>query len=176
MLRIAIQSKGRLFEDTMALLQEAGIKLSTSKRTLLVQAANFPLEVLFLRDDDIPQTVAGGVADLGIVGENEFVERQEDAECLIKSRTYLLENYLDELNESRYDENEYYSLEIFKIIGHEQLRVDGICNSSREQHDEYNGGTHSDCGVELLRHAEERADAEELCENEVLCKDTGKQY
>ena len=82
MLRIAIQSKGRLFEDTMALLQEAGIKLSTSKRTLLVQATNFPLEVLFLRDDDIPQTVAGGVADLGIVGENEFVERQEDAEVV----------------------------------------------------------------------------------------------
>lgn len=82
MLRIAIQSKGRLFEDTMALLQEAGIKLSTSKRTLLVQAANFPLEVLFLRDDDIPQTVAGGVADLGIVGENEFVERQEDAKVV----------------------------------------------------------------------------------------------
>lgn len=82
MLRIAIQSKGRLFEDTMALLQEAGIKLGTSKRTLLVQAANFPLEVLFLRDDDIPQTVAGGVADLGIVGENEFVERQEDAEVV----------------------------------------------------------------------------------------------
>ena len=82
MLRIAIQSKGRLFEDTMALLQEAGIKLSTSKRTLLVQAANFPLEVLFLRDDDIPQTVAGGVADLGIVGENEFVERQEEAEVV----------------------------------------------------------------------------------------------
>lgn len=82
MLRIAIQSKGRLFEDTMALLQEAGIKLSTSKRTLLVQVANFPLEVLFLRDDDIPQTVAGGVADLGIVGENEFVERQEDAEVV----------------------------------------------------------------------------------------------
>ena len=82
MLRIAIQSKGRLFEDTMALLQEAGIKLSTSKRTLLVQAANFPLEVLFLRDDDIPQTVAGGVADLGIVGENEFVERLEDAEVV----------------------------------------------------------------------------------------------
>ena len=82
MLRIAVQSKGRLFEDTMALLQEAGIKLSTSKRTLLVQAANFPLEVLFLRDDDIPQTVAGGVADLGIVGENEFVERQEDAEVV----------------------------------------------------------------------------------------------
>lgn len=82
MLRIAIQSKGRLFDDTMALLHEAGIKLSTSKRTLLVQAANFPLEVLFLRDDDIPQTVAGGVADVGIVGENEFLERREEADIV----------------------------------------------------------------------------------------------
>lgn len=79
MLRIAVQSKGRLFEDTMALLAEAGIKVSSSKRTLLVQSSNFPIEVLYLRDDDIPQSVAGGVADLGIVGENEFVERQEDA-------------------------------------------------------------------------------------------------
>ncbi len=79
MLRIAVQSKGRLFEDTMALLQEAGIKISSSKRTLLAESSNFPLEVLFLRDDDIPQTVAGGVADIGIVGENEFEERGEDA-------------------------------------------------------------------------------------------------
>ena len=63
----------------MALLAEAGIKVSSSKRTLLVQSSNFPIEVLYLRDDDIPQSVAGGVADLGIVGENEFVERQEDA-------------------------------------------------------------------------------------------------
>lgn len=79
MLRIAVQSKGRLYEDTMALLAEAGIKVSSSKRTLLVQSSNFPVEVLYLRDDDIPQSVAGGVADLGIVGENEFVERAEDA-------------------------------------------------------------------------------------------------
>ena len=79
MLRIAVQSKGRLFEDTMALLAEADIKVSSSKRTLLVQASNFPLEVLYLRDDDIPQSVASGVADIGIVGENEFVERGEDA-------------------------------------------------------------------------------------------------
>ena len=79
MLRIAVQSKGRLFEDTMDLLKETGIKVSSSKRTLLVQSSNFPLEVLFLRDDDIPQTVADGVADVGIVGENEFVERGEDA-------------------------------------------------------------------------------------------------
>ena len=82
MLRIAVQSKGRLFEDTMALLGEADIKVSSSKRTLLVKSTNFPIEVLYLRDDDIPQSVATGVADLGIVGENEFVERDEDAEIV----------------------------------------------------------------------------------------------
>ncbi len=82
MLRIAVQSKGRLYEETMDLLREADIKLSSSKRTLLVQSTNFPVEVLFLRDDDIPQSVASGVADLGIVGENEFVERNEDAEVV----------------------------------------------------------------------------------------------
>ena len=82
MLRIAVQSKGRLFEDTMNLLKETGIKIGSSKRTLLVQSSNFPLEVLFLRDDDIPQTVADGVADVGIVGENEFVERNENADIV----------------------------------------------------------------------------------------------
>ena len=65
MLRIAVQSKGRLFEDTMALLAEAGIKVSSSKRTLLVQSSNFPVEILYLRDDDIPQSVATGVRPLG---------------------------------------------------------------------------------------------------------------
>lgn len=79
MLRIAVQAKGRLFEETMALLEESDIKLSSSKRTLLVQSTNFPVEVLFLRDDDIPQSVATGVADIGIVGENEYVEKEEDA-------------------------------------------------------------------------------------------------
>lgn len=79
MLRIAIQSKGRLFEETMELLTEAGIKLNTKKRTLLVPATGFDVEILFLRDDDIPQAVATGVADVGIVGENEYVEKHEDA-------------------------------------------------------------------------------------------------
>lgn len=79
MLRIAVQAKGRLFEETMALLEESDIKLSSSKRILLVQSTNFPVEVLFLRDDDIPQSVATGVADIGIVGENEYVEKEEDA-------------------------------------------------------------------------------------------------
>ena len=82
MIRIAVQSKGRLYEDTMNLLKEAGIKVSASKRTLLVQASNFPLEVLYLRDDDIPKTVASGVADLGVVGENEFVEKKENADVV----------------------------------------------------------------------------------------------
>ena len=82
MLRLAVQSKGRLFDDTMNLLAEADIKVSASKRTLLVQSSNFPLEVLYLRDDDIPQSVASGVADLGVVGENEFVERGEDADII----------------------------------------------------------------------------------------------
>jgi ATP phosphoribosyltransferase len=59
----------------MNLLAEADIKVSASKRTLLVQSSNFPLEVLYLRDDDIPQSVASGVADIGVVGENEFIER-----------------------------------------------------------------------------------------------------
>lgn len=84
MLRIAVQSKGRLFEDTMNLLAESGIKVSTSKRTLLVQSTNFPIEVLYLRDDDIPQSVASGVADVGIVGENEFLEREENAQIVTR--------------------------------------------------------------------------------------------
>ena len=82
MLRIAVQSKGRLYDDTMNLLSEADIKVSASKRTLLVSASNFPIEVLYLRDDDIPQSVASGVADIGVVGENELVERGEDVEIV----------------------------------------------------------------------------------------------
>ena len=82
MLRIAVQSNGRLFEDTMNLLKETGIKINSARRTLLVQSSNFPLEVLYLRDDDIPECVASGVADIGIVGENEFVERGEDADIV----------------------------------------------------------------------------------------------
>lgn len=82
MLRIAIQSKGRLFEDCMDLLKEAGIKLSNAKRTLLIPSSNFPIEVLYLRDDDIPECVANGVADVGIVGLNEYNEREKDAKIV----------------------------------------------------------------------------------------------
>ncbi|MCC8154304.1 MAG: ATP phosphoribosyltransferase [Tannerellaceae bacterium] len=79
MLRIAVQSKGRLYDETMLLLEEAGIKLNRGKRILLLSAKGFPVEVLFLRDDDIPQSVANGVADVGIVGENEYVEKGGEA-------------------------------------------------------------------------------------------------
>lgn len=82
MLRIAVQAKGRLFEETMTMLSESSIKVEPSKRTLLVPAKNFPVEVLFLRDDDIPQVVASGIADVGVVGENEFVERKEHADII----------------------------------------------------------------------------------------------
>lgn len=79
MLRIAVQAKGRLHEETMTMLEESSIKLDLGKRQLLVASKSFPVEVLFLRDDDIPQAVATGIADVGIVGENEFVEKGEDA-------------------------------------------------------------------------------------------------
>ncbi|MBO4557091.1 MAG: ATP phosphoribosyltransferase [Bacteroidales bacterium] len=74
MIRIAIQSKGRLSEESLALLREAGIRIDELKRKFLARAADFPLEVLYLRDDDIPGVVAGGSADLGIVGYNEVAE------------------------------------------------------------------------------------------------------
>lgn len=82
MLRIAVQSKGRLYDETMMLLEEAGIKLNGGKRILLVSAKDFPVEILFLRDDDIPESVANGVADVGIVGENEYVEKGSKAQLV----------------------------------------------------------------------------------------------
>ena len=77
-LKIAIQTKGRLNEDSMQLIQEAGIDLNIGRRTLIAESKNFPIDALFLRDDDIPQTVADGVADIGIVGENEMLEKGEN--------------------------------------------------------------------------------------------------
>lgn len=84
MIRIAVQSKGRLADDTMNLLEESDIKVNAKRRTLLVQASNFPIEILYLRDDDIPQSVATGVADIGIVGENEYEERGGGAEVVAR--------------------------------------------------------------------------------------------
>ena len=82
MLRIAVQSKGRLYVETMDLLKAAGIKLVAVKRTLLVPSRNFPVELLFLRDDDIPDSVASGTADIGIVGLNEVMEKRKDVKVV----------------------------------------------------------------------------------------------
>lgn len=82
MLRVAIQSKGRLNEESTALFQEIGISVDDSKRKFLSQSANFPLEVLYMRDDDIPQVVASGTASLGIVGLNEVEEKGVNVEIV----------------------------------------------------------------------------------------------
>ncbi len=84
MIRIAIQAKGRLNEDSLELLLEAGVEVEPSKRKLLTQCNDFPLEVLYLRDDDIPHAVAMGVADIGIVGLNEVEEKQQDIDLVHK--------------------------------------------------------------------------------------------
>lgn len=78
MLRIALQSKGRLNEESLGILRDSGIKIEESKRKLLSKALNYPVEVIYLRDDDIPHAVAAGIADLGIVGHNEVMEKCEN--------------------------------------------------------------------------------------------------
>lgn len=75
LLKIAIQKKGRLYEKSAGLLKECGISISNGAGKLVARARNFPLEVLFLRDDDIPKYVEEGVAHIGIVGENVVVEK-----------------------------------------------------------------------------------------------------
>ncbi|MBN1598084.1 MAG: ATP phosphoribosyltransferase [Bacteroidales bacterium] len=81
-LKIAIQKSGRLSEKSIALLQECDIKLTQGKRKLISVSDDFPIEILFLRDDDIPQYVADGVADIGIVGENEVLEKDKETEII----------------------------------------------------------------------------------------------
>ncbi len=81
-IKIAIQKSGRLSENSIELLKECGIKISNGDRKLKTDATNFPLEVLFLRDDDIPQYVEQGVADIGILGENEVWEKDRDVDII----------------------------------------------------------------------------------------------
>jgi ATP phosphoribosyltransferase len=81
-LRIAIQKSGRLSEKSLLLLKEAGIVLNNGSRKLRSVAQSFPLEVIYLRDDDIPQYVEDGVAHVGIVGENEYAEKDCEVELI----------------------------------------------------------------------------------------------
>lgn len=81
-LKIAIQKSGRLSEKSLELLKDCGIKIPTSTRKLRTESPNFPIEILFLRDDDIPQYVEQGVADIGILGENEVWEKAKDVNSI----------------------------------------------------------------------------------------------
>ena len=83
-LRIAVQKSGRLYEGSMKLLKECGVEVSNGNNQLRVQAANFPLEVFFLRDDDIPEYVQDAVADIGFLGENVLVESGKQADVVEK--------------------------------------------------------------------------------------------
>ena len=83
-LKIAIQKSGRLSEKSLDLLKSCGIQLSNGDRKLKAESKNFPIEVLFLRDDDIPQYVEQGVADIGILGENEVWEKDKDVTTIKK--------------------------------------------------------------------------------------------
>ena len=102
LLRIAIQKSGRLQEGSLALLKETGLSFSNGRDQLKTQAQNFPVEVLFLRDDDIPQYIEDKVADVGIVGENVFAEKQKKnviikrldfAKCRLSIAVPRSENY-----------------------------------------------------------------------------------
>jgi len=83
-LRIAVQKSGRLYEDSVNILKECGIELQNGMNKLLNEAINFPMQILFLRDDDIPQYVEDGVADIGIVGENIIYETNKNVELVEK--------------------------------------------------------------------------------------------
>ena len=102
LLRLAIQKSGRLQEGSLELLKESGLSFSNGKDQLKTQARNFPAEVLFLRDDDIPQYIEDKVADVGIVGENVFAEKQRKnvlvkrldfAKCRVSIAVPRAENY-----------------------------------------------------------------------------------
>ena len=82
MLKIAIQKSGRLYDDSMQLLRECGINLNTGNKQLKSVADNFPLEVYFFRDDDIPQYVFDNIADIGIVGENVLLEKNKEIDII----------------------------------------------------------------------------------------------
>lgn len=83
-LKVAVQKKGRLYDGSISLLKECGIDVSNGNNQLRVQAANFPLEVFFLRDDDIPEYVQDAVVDIGFVGENVVAEKNKEISSIEK--------------------------------------------------------------------------------------------
>ena len=87
-LKIAIQKSGRLYEDSLKLLKNCGISISNRKDQLKVSVANFPIEILYLRNSDIPQYIEDGVVDIAIVGENLLIEKQKQVEVIGPGRHY----------------------------------------------------------------------------------------
>lgn len=84
MLKIAVQKSGRLYDESVKLLKECGIQLNNGHKELKTVAENFPLEIFFLRDDDIPQYVFDSVADIGIVGENVLLEKNKEIDLVYR--------------------------------------------------------------------------------------------
>lgn len=83
-IKLAIQKSGRLSEDSLHLLHSSGLEFESYKRKLFVTCRNFPLEILYVRDDDIPDLISSGFADIGIIGENVFLERKNDAKKILE--------------------------------------------------------------------------------------------
>lgn len=83
-LKIAIQKSGRLHDDSLKLLKDAGLAINNGKDQLKVEIRNFPVELLYLRNSDIPQYIEDGTADLGIIGENLLIEKQKQVEIIQK--------------------------------------------------------------------------------------------
>ncbi len=107
-LRLAIQKKGRLSDDSLKLIRESGIKFYNGSGRLKARSSNFPIEFLFLRDDDIPDYVADGVADIGIVGENTVAEKEKAVEIVKKLGFSKCRLSLAVQNNVEYDGVEYF--------------------------------------------------------------------
>lgn len=121
-IRIAVQKSGRLSDDSLALIKECGIKFYNGTGKLKSSATNFPMELLYLRDDDIPGYVADGVADLGIVGENEVVEKSKPVDIVkklgfSKCRLSLAIPRGESYNGVRYFEGKNIATSYPKILG-----------------------------------------------------------
>lgn len=108
-LKIAIQKSGRLSEKSLDLIRESGIKISNGQRKLKAESSNFPIEILFLRDDDIPQYVEQGVADIGILGENEVWEKDKKVNIVSKLGFAKCKLSLAIPKEENYTDSTYFS-------------------------------------------------------------------
>lgn len=121
-IRIAVQKSGRLSDDSLSLIKECGIKFYNGTGKLKSTSTNFPIEFLFLRDDDIPGYVADGVADLGIVGQNEVVEKDKNVTTLkelgfSKCRLSLAVSKGQEYNGVEFFEGKNIATSYPKILG-----------------------------------------------------------